>query len=191
MSTWWHIVKEDMRVFCLIHPQKGFLKYIYYPDFRAVILFRISQLLYKNKITRPFSYLITMMNDFVTGVWIGPRVEAGPGLFLGHPRGLVINPTAKIGAYCSVMQRVTIGGPNVTIGNYVEINSGAQIISNARGKGRLQVGDHAIIGAGAMVIQDVPHQSVVVGVPAKVVKKISESENWMAFRKRRNGSGYA
>jgi serine O-acetyltransferase len=127
-----------------------------------------------------------MFNDLITGVWIGPRVEAGPGLFLGHPRGLVVNPTAKIGSYCSIMQRVTIGGPNVTIGDYVEINAGAQIISNVRGAGNLKVGDNVIIGAGSMVVKDIPSGSIAVGVPAKVVKSIDSSDNWFEFRKNRN-----
>ena len=186
MSNWLTIVKEDIAVFRLVHPKSGVFKYLYYPDFRAVLLFRLSQLLYRKRITRPLAYLCTMFNDLVTGVWIGPRVQAGPGLFLGHPRGLVVNPSTKIGSYCSIMQRVTLGGPNVTIGDYVEINAGAQIVSNARGKARLHVGNNVIIGAGAVVVKDVPSGSIVVGVPAKVVKSINASENWVEFRKNRN-----
>ncbi len=188
MQSWRSVVTEDIKVFCLVHSRKGLFKYLYYPDFRAVMIFRLSQLMYKNKLTRPLSYLLTMFNDLVTGVWIGPRVSAGPGLFLGHPRGLVVNPTAKIGAYCSIMQRVTIGGPNVTIGDYVEINAGAQIISNARGAACLNIGDNVIIGAGSMVVKDIPSGSIAVGVPAKVVKSIDLSDNWIEFRRKRNES---
>lgn len=186
MNDWLNIVKEDIAVFRLVHPKSGVFKYFYYPDFRAVLLFRLSQLFYRKKITRPLAYLCTMFNDLVTGVWIGPRVQAGPGLFLGHPRGLVVNPSTKIGSYCSIMQRVTLGGPNVTIGDYVEINAGAQIVSNARGNARLHVGNNVIVGAGAVVVKDVPSESIVVGVPAKVVKSINASENWVEFRKQRN-----
>lgn len=186
MSSWINTVKADIGVFCLVHSKPGVFKYIYYPDFRAVMLFRLSQLFFRKRITRPLSYLCTMLNDLINGVWIGPRVEAGPGLFLGHPRGLVVNPSTKIGAYCSILQRVTLGGPNVSIGDNVEINAGAQIVSNARGKGRLNIGDNVIIGAGAVVVKDVPSQSVVVGVPAKVVKTITPSDNWVEFRKKRN-----
>lgn len=186
MNSWIKIVREDIAVFRLVHTKSGVFKYFYYPDFRAVLLFRISQLFYRRKLTRPLAYLFTMFNDLVTGVWIGPRVQAGPGLFLGHPRGLVVNPGTKIGSHCSIMQRVTIGGPNVTIGDCVEINAGAQIVSNARGRARLNVGDNVIIGAGAVVVKDVPSESIVVGVPAKVVKSIDPSENWVEFRKKRN-----
>lgn len=186
MKTWIRTVKEDIAVFRLVHPERGPMKYFYYPDFRAVFLFRLSQLMFANRITRPLAYLFTVFNDLVTGVWIGPRVQVGPGFFLGHPRGLVVNPGAKIGAHCSIIHRVTIGGPNVTVGDNVEIDAGAQIVSNARGAGKLEIGDNVIIGAGAVVIKDVPSESVVVGVPGRVVKKISPSDNWLEFRKKLN-----
>lgn len=188
MREWLSTLEQDIQAFRLVHPADGIFKYLYYPDFRAVVLFRISQLLYRHRISRPLAYLVTMLNDLVTGVWIGPRVEAGPGLFLGHPRGLVVNPDTRIGSYCAIMQRVTLGGPNVTIGDCVEINAGAQIVSNVRGSGMLTIGDNVIIGAGAVVVKDVPSESVVVGVPGRVVKSLAPSDNWVEFRKRRNGA---
>lgn len=178
---WVETVKEDLKVFRLTHPQKGIFKYLYYPDFRAVMLFRVSQLFFRWRVTRPLAYLCTMMNDLVHGVWIGPRVVAGPGLSLGHPRGLVVNPGTRIGRYCSILQRVTLGGPNVTIGDYVSINANATIISNVRGRGCLSIGNHAIIGAGSVVVHDVPDGGVVVGVPGRVVKTIAPEDNWFAF----------
>lgn len=186
VGVWWDTLGEDIRMFRLVHDSSGVFKYFYYPDFRAVLIFRLSQLMFCWRITRPLAYLLTMLNDLVTGVWIGPRVEVGPGFFLGHPRGLVVNPGTKIGTYCSIMQRVTIGGPNVIIGDYVEINAGAQIVSNSRGEKKLTIGDHVIVGAGAVVVKNVPSGSVVVGVPAQVVKTLDAADNWVAFRIRRN-----
>lgn len=181
-------LREDRRSFCLVHPEGGVGKYLYYPDFRALLIFRLSQLFYRWRPLRPLAYLLTNLNDLLHGVWIGPRVQIGPGLFLGHPRGLVVNPTARIGKCCAILQQVTIGGPNVEIGDYVEINAGAKIISNARGAGRLRVGNHAVIGAGAVVVKDVPDGGVAVGVPARVVRMIEPQDNWLSFRATRNAA---
>ncbi|WP_194711733.1 serine O-acetyltransferase [Noviherbaspirillum soli] len=183
---WVNTVKEDIRVFQMVYPQHGLLKYFYQPGLRALIIFRLSQLFYRSIITRPISYILVTLNDILCGVWIGPKVEAGPGLFLGHPRGLVVNPDTKIGSYCSIIQRVTLGGPSITIGDFVEINAGAQLISNDRGRRSLKVGNNVIIGAGAVVLKDVPDCTLVVGVPAKVVKEISHEDNWFNYRHRLN-----
>jgi serine O-acetyltransferase len=184
--NWFSILKEDVRVFRLVYPSPGLLKYFYQPGFRALLIFRFAQLFFRNKFFRPLSYVLVTLNDLLCGVWIGPRVEAGPGLFLGHPRGLVVNPDTKIGSYCSIIQRVTLGGPNIVIGNFVEINAGAQLISNDRGRRSLNIGSHVIIGAGSIVLTDVPDCSVVVGVPARIVKEISPEDNWINFRQHLN-----
>lgn len=189
ISEWGAMVRADIKVFQLTHPRKGIFKYVYFPDFRALLLFRLSQLCHQWVITRPLAYLFTMLNDFVTGVWIGPKVVAGPGLSLGHPRGLVVNPGTRIGRNCSILNRVTIGGPNVTIGDNVSINSGAMIISNVRGKGSLTIGNNVIIGAGAVVVGDIPDNSVVVGVPGRVVKTIDPEDNWLDFTVRYHEKG--
>jgi serine O-acetyltransferase len=182
--SWVGILREDIKVFQLVYPQRGLLKYFYQPGFRALILFRLAQLCFRSMITRPFSYLLVTLNDLLCGVWIGPRVEAGPGLFLGHPRGLVVNPDTKIGCYCSIIQRVTLGGPKIVIGDFVEINAGAQLISNDRGRGSLNIGSNVIIGAGAVVLKNIPDCSVVAGVPGKVVKVIMPKDNWINYRQR-------
>ena len=184
--SWVDKLKEDVRVFQLVYPQRGLLKYFYQPGFRALIIFRLAQLCFRSTITRPLSYVLVTLNDLLCGVWIGPKVEAGPGLFLGHPRGLVVNPDTKIGSYCSIIQRVTLGGPKIVIGDFVEINAGAQLISNDRGRGSLNIGSNVIIGAAALVLKDVPDCSVVAGVPAKVVKEISPKDNWINYRQRMN-----
>lgn len=185
---WLSTLKEDIRVFRVIYPQPGLLKYFYQPGFRALLIFRLAQLCYRSRITRALSYLLVTLNDVLCGVWIGPRVTAGPGLFLGHPRGLVVHPDTKIGSYCSMIQRVTLGGPNIVIGDYVEINAGAQLISNDRGRGTLNIGNHVIIGAGAVVLDDLPDCSVAVGVPARIVKTISPEDSWIHYRQRKNAS---
>lgn len=183
-------LREDKAVFDLVHPQKSRFKYVYHPDFRVVLVLRLSQWCYSKRPLRPLSYFLTMLNDFLHGVWVGPRVEIGPGLFLGHPRGLVMNPDTKIGRYCSILQQVTIGGPNIVIGDFVEINAGAKLISNVRGARHLMIGDHTIIAAGAVVLENVPECSIVAGVPGRVVKTITPDDDWLTFRKTRVHEGF-
>jgi serine O-acetyltransferase len=174
-------LRADMQSFRLVHPEKGFMKYLYYPDARTVVIFRLSQWFYQFRLFRPLSYLCTVLNDLIAGVWIGPRVNAGEGLVFAHARGLVVNPTAVIGKNCLILQRVTIGGPNVVIGDNVALYANATVVSNVRGRAALSIGGSSIIGAGAVVTSDVPELSVVVGVPGKVVKTIDPSEDWVGF----------
>jgi serine O-acetyltransferase len=170
-------LKEDLRIFSEKHHQNIF-KYLYYPDVRVIIIFRLSQWCFQHYL-KPFSYILTNLNDFLHGVWIGPKVVAGKGLFLGHPRGVVISPDTIIGEYCTIINQVTIGGPSVIIEDFVEIGAGAKVISTPQRP--VVIGAHAIIGAGAVVTQSVPPYSIVVGVPAKVIK-LKDLSAWLEER---------
>lgn len=182
----WNSLKEDIKIFKLVR-DSSLGSYFYYPEIRIIIIFRLSQWFYMIRLLRPVAYFLTNLNDFLHGVWIGPRVKMGKGLSLAHPRGLVVNPTAKVGDYCSILQRVTIGGPNIVIGNNVEILAGAQIISNKRGKGSITIGDGAVIGAGALVIDDVERNAIVGGIPAKVIGYREVDDNWVNYLKQDRG----
>ena len=124
------------------------------------------------------------MNDFLHGVWIGPRVKVGKGFYLGHPRGLIVNPNTVIGEYCSIIQQVTFGGPKTIIGDFVSINAGAKIISDPLKGNIVKIGDNCIIAASSTVLKSVPNNSVVARTPAKVIKLLQEGENWMSIRKK-------
>lgn len=164
-------VCEDIRVFKLKHKtQNLYLAYFYYPEFRTQLLLRCSQWCYKHHLSL-LAYLITVFNDFSAGIWIGPQPEIGKGLFLGHARGVVVNPNTKIGNYCTLVQQVGLGGPQVTLGNFVSIGAGAKIIS--RRDRSIEIGDFVIIGAGSVVTKSVPSFSVIAGVPAKRMRKIT------------------
>jgi len=104
------------------------------------------------------------------GIDISRDARIGSGLYIGHFGGIVVNAAVVIGDNCNLSQGVTLGqvnrGPKAgcpTIGNNVYIGPGAKII------GHIQVGDHAAIGANAVVVDDVPSHGAVGGVPARVI----------------------
>lgn len=88
--------------------------------------------------------------------------EIGGGLLMPHPNGIVIHPDAKIGPNCLIFQQVTLAGP-VVLGGHVDVGTGAKLIAP------LRVGNHARIGANAVVTHDVPAKCTVVGIPARIL----------------------
>jgi len=97
----------------------------------------------------------------------------GGGLLIPHPQGVVIHPEVEIGPNCLLLQQVTLGtGPKPGVpklGGHVDVGAGAKIL------GGVVIGDHAVIGANAVVISDVPAHALAVGVPAVVKPRRRES----------------
>ena len=128
-----------------------------------------SHYLYLNKIPL-LPKLISYLIRFIFSAWIPHTASIGKGTVLGYGGlGIVIHGRAVLGEYCHVDQNVTIGGTSKKrevpiIGNYVYIGAGAKIL------GPIKIGNNIVIGANAVVITDIPDGSVVVGVPAKIVK---------------------
>lgn len=110
----------------------------------------------------------------VTAADIPINTRIGGGLLIPHPNGVTIHAEAVIGPNCLILQQVTLGTggkPGVPrIGGHVDIGAGAKLL------GGIRIGEHAVIGANAVVIDDVPPYGVAVGVPA-VVKRIRAGEN--------------
>jgi serine O-acetyltransferase len=169
-------LREDMRIFSEKHAHQGFFKYLYYPDIRAVLLYRLSRWCFLHRL-KPVAYLLVNLNDLFHGVWIGPNVAAGRGLSLGHPRGLVVNPGTRIGRYCTLINQVTCGGPQVTLGDYVELGAGAKVISTP--DRAVHVGAHCIVGAGAVVTRSFEPGSIIAGVPARSIGR-KDMAKWCA-----------
>lgn len=103
----------------------------------------------------------------VTGADIPLDCQIGGGLLLPHPNGIVIHPKAIIGPNCLIFQQVTIGTRSgnllPVIGGHVDIGAGAKILGGVR------IGDHACVGANAVVLKDVPSGKTVAGIPAVIV----------------------
>jgi serine O-acetyltransferase len=115
---------------------------------------------------------ISQISRFLTQIEIHPGAVIGEGLFIDHGAGVVIGETAEIGDNVTIYQGVTLGGTgkekgkrHPTIGNNVVISTGARIL------GSFSVGDNSKIGAGSVVLKEVPPNSTVVGVPGKVVAR--------------------
>ena len=103
----------------------------------------------------------------VAGSDIPINAQLGGGLMLPHPNGIVIHPDAVVGPNCLLFHQVTLGtngtGKAPTLGGHVDVGAGARIL------GGVVIGDHARIGANAVVLCDVPAGATAIGVPAKVL----------------------
>ena len=112
--------------------------------------------------------------SMVTGADIPLNCQIGGGLLIPHPNGIVISPSSRIGPNCLIFQQVTLGHAHdgePTLGGHVDVGAGAKIL------GRIQIGDHALIGANAVVLHDVPPHATAVGIPAKIVVRRPSIEN--------------
>ncbi|MEX2145635.1 MAG: serine O-acetyltransferase [Candidatus Rokuibacteriota bacterium] len=142
-----------------------------YPGVHALAFHRFAHGLWRRGWTT-LARLISHVARFATGVEIHPAARLGRGLFIDHGMGVVIGETAEVGEDVTLLQGVTLGGTSLlrekrhpTLGNNVVVGAGAAII------GALFIGDNSRIGAGSVVVRDVPPNSVVVGVPGRVTYK--------------------
>ncbi len=115
---------------------------------------------------------VSHLGRFVTGIEIHPAARLGRGLFIDHGMGIVIGETAEIGNDVSLLQGVTLGGTSTrrekrhpTLCDKVTVGAGAKII------GAITIGEGSRVGAGSVVVRDVPPNAVVVGVPGRVTYK--------------------
>lgn len=142
-----------------------------YPGIKAILIHRIAHFFWK--IGMPFvpRYLSEITRE-ITGIEIHPGAEIGKDFFIDHGGGVVIGETTKIGDNVTIYQGVVLGGTSSdptkrhpTIGHNVVVGTGAKLL------GPIRVGDNVKIGANSVVVSDVPENSVVVGVPGRVVSR--------------------
>jgi len=140
-----------------------------YPGLHALLFHRFAHYLYiKGFVLLP--RLVSQFSRFLTGIEIHPGAKIGEGLFIDHGTGVVIGETAEVGNNVTIYQGVTLGGTgkekgkrHPTVGNNVVISTGAKVLGN------IVVADNARIGAGSVVLRDVPPNTTVVGIPGKIV----------------------
>lgn len=144
----------------------------YEPGKKMLSAIRLYQRLEKQGLTsramKPFAVLSHRFWSAVCGADIPINTRIGGGLLIPHPNGIVIHPRATIGPNCLIFQQVTVGeGPKQgfpVIEGHVDIGAGAKIL------GGIHIGNHARIGANAVVIDDIPSHATAVGIPAQVKK---------------------
>ncbi len=167
-----HLIKTDLFRYAGRSTFKSFLKtYLKEPGFNFLVWLRLG----KSFKSTPFRYLFRVVlnrKKIRFGIDISPDASIGEGFYIGHFGHIVVNSSTVIGKNCNISQGVTIGIANTgekkgvpSIGDQVYIAPGAKII------GRIRIGNNVAIGANAVVTNDIPDYSVVVGVPARVVSK--------------------
>ena len=140
-----------------------------YPGVHALLFHRLAHRLWRGGrvITARF---VSHVGRFLTGIEIHPAARIGPGVFIDHGMGVVIGETAEVGENVTLYQGVTLGGTSLkrdkrhpTLERNVVVGTGAAVI------GAITLGEGTRVGAGSVVVKDVPPNSVVVGVPGRVI----------------------
>ncbi|MBP6116842.1 MAG: serine O-acetyltransferase [Neisseriaceae bacterium] len=139
-----------------------------FKGFHATQAHRINHWLWHQG-RKPLAYFLQNRVSEVFAVDIHPAARMGHGIMLDHGTGIVIGETAVLGNNISILQGVTLGGSGKDTGDrHPKVSDGVMIGANASILGNLNIGECAKVGAGSVVVKDVPAHSTVVGVPAKV-----------------------
>ena len=165
-------IKQEIRVVRERDPAiKSNMEVFLYPSFKAILRYRVAHRLYLKK-HYFLARWVAQRAVRKTGIEIHPGAKIGKGLFIDHGSGVIIGETAILGDNVTLYQGVTLGGTgkeqgkrHPTIGNNVMISAGAKVL------GSFKIGDNSKIGAGSVVLEEVPPGSTVVGVPGHVVKR--------------------
>lgn len=141
-----------------------------YPSFKVILNYRVAHRLYKKK-HYFLARWISQRAARKTGIEIHPGATIGEGLFIDHGSGVIIGETTIIGNNVTLYQGVTLGGTgkeqgkrHPTLEDNVMVSAGAKII------GSFTIGENSKIGAGSVVLEEVPPNCTVVGVPGRIVK---------------------
>lgn len=165
-------IKEEINIIkerdpAIHSPMEVFL----YPSFKVLLHYRVAHKLYEKK-HYFLARWVSQRGVRKTGIEIHPGAQIGKGLFIDHGTGVIIGETTIIGDNCTLYQGVTLGGTgkehgkrHPTLGNNVMVSAGAKVL------GSFKIGDNSKIGAGSVVLEEVPPNSTVVGVPGRVVKR--------------------
>ena len=145
--------------------------FLYFKGFHALQCYRIAHWLWQENRHTLALFLQNRISE-VFGVDIHPAAKIGKGIMIDHATGIVIGETAVVEDNVSIMQSVTLGGTGKDAGDrHPKIRSGVLVAAGAKILGNVEIGEGAKIGAGSVVLHDVPPHVTVVGVPAKIIGK--------------------
>ncbi len=145
---------------------------LYFKGFHAIQSYRVGHWLWSEG-RRALALFLQNRISEVFGVDIHPAARIGKGIFLDHGTGVVIGETAVVEDDVSLLQQVTLGGTGKQSGDrHPKVRAGVLISAGAKVLGNIEVGEGAKVGAGSVVLQDVPPHRTVVGVPARVVGRV-------------------
>lgn len=140
-----------------------------YPGLHALLLHRLANKLYKLGLP-VIPRVISQIARLTTGIEIHPGASIGKGVFIDHGMGVVIGETAIVGDYSLIYQGVTLGGTgkesgkrHPSLGGNVVVGAGAKVLGN------INISENVRIGAGSVVLRDVPSDCTVVGIPGRIV----------------------
>jgi serine O-acetyltransferase len=146
-----------------------------YPGFHALFFYRLSHWLWRKEFFL-IGRIVSHIGRFFTGIEIHPGATIGKGFFIDHGMGVVIGETSEIGDNVTLYHGVTLGGTSwqkgkrhPTLEDNVVVGAGAKIL------GPFKVGRNSIIGAGSVVVKEVPPYSTVIGIPGRVVQRVGET----------------
>lgn len=169
-------LREDFRIIFERDPAaRNWLEVVFcYPGLQALLVHRVAHWLWVIGIPL-IPRLMSHLARFLTGIEIHPGAAIGRGVFIDHGMGVVVGETAIVGDYCLIYQGVTLGGTgketgkrHPTLGENVVVGAGAKVLGN------ILIGNDVRIGAGSVVLRDVPSDCTVVGVPGRVVYRSGE-----------------
>lgn len=165
-------IREELQVIKERDPAiKSNVEVLLYPSFKVMLSYRVAHRLYQKK-HYFWARWISQRAARKTGIEIHPGAKIGKGLFIDHGSGVIIGETTVIGNNVTLYQGVTLGGTgkekgkrHPTIRDNVMISAGAKVI------GSFTVGENSKIGAGSVVLREVPPNCTVVGVPGRIVRR--------------------
>jgi serine O-acetyltransferase len=147
--------------------ESGWLRVLLRTETPAIICYRFSHwvLTFRVPVLRQILLIISLifqrLVQMFVGVFISPDAEIGPGLLIHTPYGIIVGPT-KIGANCTIQSGVVITAATKSIGDNVYFGPGAKVIGDAR------IGNNVVIVANSVVLTDVPDNTTIMGVPARI-----------------------